>query len=701
MKNDADNDLKTLNEISLDIVNKLNLINARLSQYARMKFDAFIRFIILTVLISLLFLLGAIVYTEIFIVKPLVFLVQATNLIARGDFKVRLKLKTRDEIQNLGENFNLMAEKLGDLFGKLIKLERAITQSEDGVMITDVNGNIEYVNPAVEKMSGYSANELIGQNPRIFKSGHHTVEFYREFWNTILSGKAFRGVFTNKRKDGRIFHAFETITPIHDESEKITHFISTIKDITEQVEKERRQMIQNRAIFQILTNLARLPFEEAFKFIAEESARVMEVDRVSIWKLSRERKLECIEVYELKEGKHLSSSISLDVDKYPEYFKAISGETSIYTSDVELDPRFKELWSDYWKPLGLRSSINVPLWCDVEGGQLGIVCFEHKERRNWLEDEINFAEKIAQIVCTLLINNEEIQRERLKLKEVVESSIAGLVLLSFDKSIITLNSSAREILKLLNGKEISIGDVLEDISGVSIDVYLGISESTSISNEINFTQERIASYESLRVLSELKRSGRIYEIVAYEVKSGYLLVIRDVTEERLTREKVVAQERLSIIGQLTAGIAHDFNNMLNVVLGISELMLRDAELPDKFRRKVDMIKDQIYRASNLTKQMLDFSRKSIYQKQVINLVQFMKEVISLLKRTLPENIKVNFRYDEEHLIYADATSIQQVIMNLAINARDAMPEGGNLSFEIRRTEPPEEIFMPISQKGRL
>jgi PAS domain S-box-containing protein len=701
LKNDADNDLKTLNEISLDIVNKLNLINARLSQYARMKFDAFIRFIILTVLISLLFLLGAIVYTEIFIVKPLVFLVQATNLIARGDFKVRLKLKTRDEIQNLGENFNLMAEKLGDLFGKLIKLERAITQSEDGVMITDVNGNIEYVNPAVEKMSGYSANELIGQNPRIFKSGHHTVEFYREFWNTILSGKAFRGVFTNKRKDGRIFHAFETITPIHDESEKITHFISTIKDITEQVEKERRQMIQNRAIFQILTNLARLPFEEAFKFIAEESARVMEVDRVSIWKLSRERKLECIEVYELKEGKHLSSSISLDVDKYPEYFKAISGETSIYTSDVELDPRFKELWSDYWKPLGLRSSINVPLWCDVEGGQLGIVCFEHKERRNWLEDEINFAEKIAQIVCTLLINNEEIQRERLKLKEVVESSIAGLVLLSFDKSIITLNSSAREILKLLNGKEISIGDVLEDISGVSIDVYLGISESTSISNEINFTQERIASYESLRVLSELKRSGRIYEIVAYEVKSGYLLVIRDVTEERLTREKVVAQERLSIIGQLTAGIAHDFNNMLNVVLGISELMLRDAELPDKFRRKVDMIKDQIYRASNLTKQMLDFSRKSIYQKQVINLVQFMKEVISLLKRTLPENIKVNFRYDEEHLIYADATSIQQVIMNLAINARDAMPEGGNLSFEIRRTEPPEEIFMPISQKGRL
>ncbi len=516
------------------------------------------------------------------------------------------------------------------------------------------------------------------------------MEFYREFWNTILSGKTFRGVFANRRKDGRIFYAFQTITPIVDESGKISHFISTIKDITiDQLWKERA--------FQILTNLMQLSFEEALKFIAEESAKVIEVDRVSIWRFSRERKLECIEVYELKEDKHLSSSLSLDIDKYPEYFKAISGKISTYTSDVAFDPRFKELWFDYWKPLGLKSSIDVPLWCGVGGHQLGIICFEHREKRNWREDEINFAEKVAQIVCMLLMN-EEIQREKLKLEEVVESVHDGLILLSLDKHIITLNSSARKFLKLLNGKEISIGDVLEDIAGVGIDVYLGVSETADISNEVNLVQEKTVSDDSLRVLSELKRSGGIFEITAYEIKNGYLLVIRDVTDERLTREKLAAQERLSIIGQLTAGIAHDFNNMLNVVLGISELMLRDAELPDKFRRKVEMIKDQIYRASNLTKQMLDFSRKSIYQKQVINLVQFMKEVISLLKRTLPENIKINFRYDEEHLIYADATSIQQIIMNLAINSRDAMPEGGDLNFEISRTEPPKEIFMPISQR---
>jgi len=114
--------IKALNEISLDIVNKVNLINARLSQYAKMKFDAFIRFIILTVLVSLIFTLGVIIYADMFIVKPLGLLIQATNLIAVGNFKVRLKLKTGDEIQNLGENFNLMAEKLESSLDKLKKI---------------------------------------------------------------------------------------------------------------------------------------------------------------------------------------------------------------------------------------------------------------------------------------------------------------------------------------------------------------------------------------------------------------------------------------------------------------------------------------------------------------------------------------------------------------------------------------------------
>ena len=194
--------IKALNEISLDIVNKVNLINARLSQYAKMKFDAFIRFIILTVLVSLIFTLGVIIYADMFIVKPLGLLIQATNLIAVGNFKVRLKLKTGDEIQNLGENFNLMAEKLESSLDKLKKIERAIEQSGDGVLITDVTGKIEYVNSALEKMSGYSAEELIGQSPRLFKSGYHSVEFYEEFWNAILSGKTFRGTFVNRRKDG-------------------------------------------------------------------------------------------------------------------------------------------------------------------------------------------------------------------------------------------------------------------------------------------------------------------------------------------------------------------------------------------------------------------------------------------------------------------------------------------------------------------
>lgn len=205
-----------------------------------------------------------------------------------------------------------------------------------------------------------------------------------------------------------------------------------------------------------------------------------------------------------------------------------------------------------------------------------------------------------------------------------------------------------------------------------------------------------------RVISEVKYRGRIFEIISKEASisgvNGHHIFIRDITEEKLLREKLSAEERLSIIGQLTAGIAHDFNNMLNVVLGFSEIMLRDEGLPEKYRKKIELIVGQAYRAANLTRQMLDFSRRSLYQKQVMNLVQFLKEQVLLLKRALPENIRIDFKYDAEHFIYADATAIQQVIMNLAIDARDAMPRGGELHFEIQGVDLPESIYITPSQK---
>lgn len=115
----------------------------------------------------------------------------------------------------------------------LRKLWGAVEQSADLVIITDRNGVTEYVNPAFEVLTGYSREETIGQTPRMLKSEEQPPEIYKELWQTILSGTVFRGILANRKKNGEIFFAEKTITPLRDAEGKITHFISNDRDITE------------------------------------------------------------------------------------------------------------------------------------------------------------------------------------------------------------------------------------------------------------------------------------------------------------------------------------------------------------------------------------------------------------------------------------------------------------------------------------
>ena len=121
----------------------------------------------------------------------------------------------------------------------LKKLYQATEQSPVSIVITDVKGSIEYANPNFCEVSGYSFNEIVGKNPRIFKSGEKTVEEYRELWDTILSGKQWKGEFSNKKKDGSIFWESTSISPMRNEEGAITHFIAVKEDIT-----ARRKMLE-------------------------------------------------------------------------------------------------------------------------------------------------------------------------------------------------------------------------------------------------------------------------------------------------------------------------------------------------------------------------------------------------------------------------------------------------------------------------
>ncbi len=123
---------------------------------------------------------------------------------------------------------------------KLRILAQAVEQTDEFVKITDIDGEIIYVNNSLIASTGYKEIELIGQNPRIFKSGKHPKSFYKELWNTILAKKVYRNVIINKKKDGTLYYEDQTISPILDKNGEIIYFVATSKDVSSQIELESK-----------------------------------------------------------------------------------------------------------------------------------------------------------------------------------------------------------------------------------------------------------------------------------------------------------------------------------------------------------------------------------------------------------------------------------------------------------------------------
>jgi PAS domain S-box-containing protein len=219
-----------------------------------------------------------------------------------------------------------------------------------------------------------------------------------------------------------------------------------------------------------------------------------------------------------------------------------------------------------------------------------------------------------------------------------------------------------------------------------------------------------------------RKDGRIFDVevaVAFlDMQGGQLICFcRDITErkrseeelqqshEELTtalenlqalQEQLVQQERLAAVGQLAAGIAHDFNNILAVILLYAQMLTRSPHLSEREQEVINTIVSQTRSAAQLVDQILDFSRRSMLERKPLNWLPMLKEQIKMLERALPEGIAVSLhgQMDQSYMVHADATRLQQMVLNLAINGRDAMPNGGELRFHLAHiniTEPEEEL----------
>jgi PAS domain S-box-containing protein len=169
--------------------------------------------------------------------------------------------------------------------------------------------------------------------------------------------------------------------------------------------------------------------------------------------------------------------------------------------------------------------------------------------------------------------------------------------------------------------------------------------------------------------------------------NGVMAVIADIAGRKHLEEQFLQSQKMEAVGRLAGGIAHDFNNLLTAIIGYSQMALLRLPSEDPLRKDIHEIETAGQRAASLTSQLLAFSRRQVIQPRVLSLNSVVADLSKMLQRVIGEDIELNSNLDSEiGFVKADCGQIEQIVMNLVVNARDAMPEGGKLTIETSTVE---------------
>lgn len=514
---------------------------------------------------------------------------------------------------------------------KMRQLSRAVEQSPASIVITDRAGRIEYVNPRFCAITGYAAEEVLGQNPRFLKSGEMPPEAYQKLWQTITSGRDWHGEFRNRKKNGELCWVLAAISPVFNAEGRITHFLAVEEDITERkrMEKELRQ-------FQFATDQAAdavfwINRDGKFYYVNDQACRSLGYSREELMALR------------------------------------------VFDIDPGLSP---ERWAKRWEESPRRQMAAYQLE-SLHRRKDGSTFPVEITARHFSASDAELHVAFARDITARRQAEEKIREQAAWLDKAPDA----IFVLDLEGTIIYWNQGAERIFGWAAAE--AVGTKFVDL------LFHGVV-APRLREAAQITRER---GEWAGELAEFTKDGRSIVIQGRASlirdeqgrPKGILVIDTDITEKKQIEEKFLRAQRMESLGALAGGIAHDLNNVLTPLL-ISAELLKDKITDADGKRMLAAMEANVHRAAKLVKQVLTFGRGISGERVPVQLESIARDIGQMVNQTFPKSVEFELQAAADLWpVVGDPTQLHQVLLNLCVNARDAMPAGGRLSVTLANT----------------
>jgi len=554
-------------------------------------------------------------------------------------------------------------------------------------LITDSNGVVSWANAGLSDLTGYSVDEIVGQNVGMLESraANHPVH---DRLRRIASSEPWKAESIWSRKNGETYAVGKAVTPIKDATGCITHSLW------------------------VITTRARA--EESLVSKAEQYSAVFSSMAEGVVFLDADGKIEaCNESAERILGMtagQIAGRTPMDTGwaAVHEDGSRFSGETHPAMETLRTGKPLSNVVMGVHKPDGSLNWISINSRPLVRDGTLygAVATFIGITERKRAE-------------MALLQANESLAKAERHYRRIFDC-VSDAVFVS------TLPEDGSP------GRFVQVNDQACGYLGYSRDelLHMGPYEITAPETtfKIKAIRESIIAkgqglFETINIAKGGNRipaevSAHIFDIDGIRMLLSSVRVITERKEAEAAKTKLEEQlrqaQKLESVGRLAGGVAHDFNNLLTVINGYSDLVLKRLKAPDLLRSYVEEIKKAGERAASVTKQLLAFSRKQMLEPRMLDLNTTIQDVVPMLQNVIGEGIALQLHLDSSlGQVMADPNQVHQVLMNLLVNARDAMPEGGKLEITTRNVDLDEDsaashpeasagryILMTVTDSGR-